>query len=260
MIKKVFSNIYIFLIFLLLYAPIAVLIILSFNNSKSRSKWNGFTFNWYTRLLNNESIMEALKNTLVIAFLSALIATILGVCACIVLNQTSKTFKAFFVSMTNIPLLNSDIVLGISFMLLFVALKPIGFKFGFISILLAHITFNLPYVYLTVMPRINTLNKQAYEAALDLGSTPFQAFMKITLPDLFPSILSGFLLSFTMSLDDFIITHFTAGAGVHTLSTKIYAEARKGIKPEMYALSTLMFLTVLILLVLSNKKIKIEEL
>ena len=154
---------------------------------------------------------------------------------------------------TNIPMLNADIVTGISLMLLFLSF---GIRFGFGTILLSHITFNIPYVILSVMPRMRNLNPHTYEAALDLGASPVYAFFKVTFPDLLPGILSGFLMAFTMSLDDFIITHFTKGAGIDTLSTKIYTEVRKGIKPEMYALSTLIFVTVLLLLALVNRPTK----
>jgi spermidine/putrescine transport system permease protein len=200
--------------------------------------------------------MEALWNTLLIAFLSALIATIIGTITCLAFNYMKKRNRAILLGMANIPMLNAEIVTGISLMLLFISL---GIKFGFLTILLAHITFNIPYVILSVMPRMKNLNPSTYEAALDLGASPVYAFIKVVLPDLLPGIFSGFLMAFTMSLDDFIITHFTRGAGIDTLSTKIYAETRKGIKPEMYALSTLIFITVLLLLLLVNKPDKKES-
>lgn len=159
-------------------------------------------------------------------------------------------------SITNIPMLNAEIVTGISLMLLFLTFKA---RFGFITILLSHIAFNIPYVILSVMPRLKQLNPSVYEAALDLGASPWQAFFKVVFPDLLPGVMSGFLMAFTMSLDDFIITHFTKGPGVDTLSTKIYTEVKKGIKPEMYALSTLIFMTVLVLLILVNKAPKPKE-
>lgn len=243
------KKIYVSLIFLFLYAPIGTLIVLSFNASKTRSKWGGFTFKWYTELFQNRDIMEALVNTLLIAIISSLVATIIGTISCIAMNGMKRKTRTLLMGITNIPMLNADIVTGISLMLLFISL---GLKFGFGTILLSHITFNIPYVILCVMPRMKQLNPSTYEAALDLGASPLTAFFKVTLPDLMPGILSGFLMAFTMSLDDFIITHFTKGAGVDTLSTKIYTEVKKGIKPEMYALSTIIFLTVLILLFLVN--------
>lgn len=255
MVKKICSNIYLALLFLFLYAPILILIVLSFNASKSRAKWGGFTFEWYTELFQNEDIMNALYTTLIIAFVSALVAVIIGTAAAIAMNSMKKTPRAILMAVTNIPMLNADIVTGISLMLLFLALGSFfRFSLGFGTVLLAHITFNIPYVILNVMPKLKQLNKNTYEAALDLGASGSYAFRKVILPEIFPGILSGFLLAFTMSLDDFVITYFTNGSSVDTLSTVIYSEVRKGIKPEMYALSTLMFLTVVILLVIINRK------
>ncbi len=198
--------------------------------------------------------MNALYTTLTIALLSALIATLIGTAAAIGMQALGNKARTFMMGVTNIPMLNADIVTGISLMLLFIACRSIfpNFSFGFLTVLLAHITFNIPYVILSVTPKLKQTNKYTYEAALDLGASPLYAFFKVVFPDIFPGVCSGFLLAFTMSLDDFVITHFTTGAGVHTLSTKIYSEVRKGIKPEMYALSTLLFVSVLILLILIN--------
>ncbi len=251
MVKKLFSRFYVGIIILFLYAPILILIVLSFNQSKSRSKWGGFTFHWYQELFRNEDIMSALTTTLIIAFSSALIATIIGTAAAIAINSMKRTPRTVLLGITNIPMLNADIVTGISLMLIFVALN---FTLGFFSVLLAHITFNIPYVILSVMPKLKQLNPHTFEAAQDLGASPFSAFFKVILPDIFPGVISGFFLAFTMSLDDFVITHFTKGPEINTLSTKIYTEVRKGIKPEIYALSTLMFLTVLILLIFINRR------
>lgn len=249
MIKTTAQRIYIALIFIFLYAPIATLVVLSFNASKSRAKWGGFTFKWYASLFENEAILQALGNTLLIAFLSAAIATLIGTIACISMRGMKRKTRAVIMGITNIPMLNAEIVTGISLMLLFISLKM---KFGFMTILLSHITFNIPYVILSIMPRMKQLNPSTYEAALDLGASHLQAFFKVVFPDILPGIIAGFIMAFTMSLDDFIITHFTKGPGIDTLSTKIYTEVRKGIKPEMYALSTLIFGTVLILLLLVN--------
>ncbi len=243
------KKIYVSLIFLFLYAPIGTLIVLSFNASKTRAKWGGFTVRWYLSLIQDETILEAFGTTLLIALLSSLIATVIGVISCLAMSSMKRKTRTVLMGITNIPMLNADIVTGISLMLLFISL---GLKFGFGTILLSHITFNIPYVILCIMPRMKQLNPSVYEAALDLGASHLTAFFKVMLPDLLPGILSGFLMAFTMSLDDFIITHFTKGAGIDTLSTKIYTEVRKGIKPEMYALSTIIFLTVLILLLLVN--------
>ena len=249
MIKSFFKKFYLGFIIFLLYAPIVTLVVLSFNESKTRSSWGGFTGKWYVSLFQNEQIMNALYTTLAIAFLSALIATIIGTAAAIGIQGVQKKFRTFFMGITNIPMLNADIVTGISLMLLFIACR---FTMGFATILLAHITFNIPYVILSVMPKLKQTNRHTYEAALDLGASPIYAFFKVVFPDILPGVFSGFLLSFTMSLDDFVITHFTKGPGVDTLSTKIYSEVRKGIKPEMYALSTLLFVTVLVLLIIIN--------
>jgi spermidine/putrescine transport system permease protein len=247
---KIAKKIYIALIFIFLYAPILTLMVLSFNASKTRAKWGGFTFKWYISLFQNREIMEALGNTLLIAVVSSLVATVIGTVACVAMCSMKRRTRSILLGVTNIPMLNADIVTGISLMLLFVSL---GFRFGMGTILLSHITFNIPYVILSVMPRMKQINPSTYEAALDLGASHRTAFFKVVFPDLLPGILSGMLMAFTMSLDDFIITHFTKGAGVDTLSTKIYTEVKKGIKPEMYALSTLIFVTVLLLLFLANR-------
>lgn len=254
MIKSTLQKIYLGFILLLLYAPILTLIALSFNKSKTRSKWGGFSGKWYVALFQNEDIMNALYTTLIIALLSALIATIIGTAAAIGIQALHAKFRTVMMGITNIPMLNADIVTGISLMLLFIGCRTFfpQFSLGFTTVLLAHITFNIPYVILSVSPKLKQTNKYTYEAALDLGASPIYAFFKVVMPDIFPGICSGFLLAFTMSLDDFVITHFTTGAGVHTLSTKIYSEVRKGIKPEMYALSTLLFVSVLFLLILVN--------
>lgn len=249
MVKRFFEKFYMALIFLFLYAPILTLVVLSFNESRFRSKWGGFSLKWYEKLFENEAIMKAFGTTLLLALISAVVATILGTMAAMAMNQMKKVPRVILMTVTNIPMLNADIVTGVSLMLLFLA---VGYAVGFSSVLLAHITFNLPYVILSVMPKLRQVNKSTYEAALDLGASGIYAFFKVVLPDIMPGILTGFLLAFTMSLDDFVITHFTKGPGVDTLSTKIYAEIRKGIKPEMYALSTILFIIVLVLLVLST--------
>lgn len=247
--KRFLERFYVAVIFIFLYAPILTLIVLSFNNSRTRAKWGGFTFKWYSSLLQNHTIMDALYNTLLIALISALAATIIGTITCIALNRMQIKTKTVLLGITNIPMLNADIVTGISLMLLFISF---GFRFGFNTILLAHITFNIPYVILNVMPKFKQLNPNTFEAALDLGASPVYAFFKVVFPDILPGILSGFLMAFTMSLDDFIITHFTKGAGIDTISTKVYTEVKKGIKPEMYALSTIIFITVFVLLLIIN--------
>lgn len=248
--RKFLRKFYLGLVILFLYAPILVLVVLSFNRSKSRSKWGGFTVKWYSSMFENETIMFALRDTLLIAILSAFLATLLGTAAAIAINHMRKIPRAIMLGITNIPMLNAEIVTGISLMLLFLALD---LNLGFFTVLLSHIAFNVPYVILSVMPKLAQTNQSTYEAALDLGATPLKAFFSVVFPDIFPGVLSGFLLAFTLSLDDFIITHFTRGATVNTLSTLIYSETRKGIKPEMYALSSLLFVGVLLLLLLVNR-------
>ena len=231
--KSISENFYLMLTLIFLYAPIMTMMVLSFNQSKSRTQWGGFTLDWYLEMFSRSTIMDALRNTLVIAFLSALIAAIIGTAASIAINSMKPMPKTIIMGITNIPMLNADIVTGISLMLAFIA-------------------FNIPYVILSVMPKLKQTSRSTYEAALDLGASPLYAFFKVVFPDILPGVLSGFLLAFTMSLDDFIITHFTRGAGINTLSTLIYSEVRRGINPSMYALSTIIFLAVLILLIITN--------
>lgn len=247
--RQFFQDFYLALILIFLYAPILTMMVLSFNNTKSRTLWGGFTTKWYAEMFQSQTIMTALYNTLLIAFVSALVATIIGTVAAIGINGMKKLPKTIVMGINNIPMLNSDIVTGISLMLAFIAF---GISLGFKTVLIAHISFNIPYVILSVMPKLKQTSRYTYEAALDLGASPLQAFFKVIFPDILPGVLSGFLMAFTMSLDDFIITHFTKGAGINTLSTLIYSEVRRGIKPSMYALSTLIFATVLILLLITN--------
>ena len=218
------ERIYLALIFLLLYAPIAALIVLSFNASKTGQKWGGFTLKWYSELFQNQAILQALYNTLLIAFLSAAIATLIGTMAAMGINGMNRKMKTVCMSVTNIPMLNADIVTDISLMLLFIAL---GVHFGFGSVLAAHITFNIPYVILSVMPKLKTDEQIHLRGSPGSGRFPLYAFFKVVFPDIVPGVLSGFLLAFTMSLDDFIITHFTKGPGLDTLSTKFIQRSRK---------------------------------
>lgn len=248
MVKKCASRIYMFLIFTFLYLPIIVLIALSFNNSKTKVVWGGFTLRWYTSCFQDEKIMSAFVTTLQITFLSAIIATLIGTLAALGINAMRKRNQTIYLGATNIPLLNADIVTGISMMLLFVKFMDLGF----VTVLIAHITFSIPYVILNVMPKLRQVNRNTYEAALDLGATPMYAFYKVTWPEIRSGVFSGFMMAVTMSLDDFSITYFTKGAGVNTLSTMLYTELRKGTKPELYALSTILFFAVLIILLLGN--------
>ena len=203
--RKVLERLYLGLLLIFMYAPIITLIVLSFNSSKSRAKWGGFTLEWYVNLLSDEAVASALINTLSIAVLATIISTIIGTVSCIAMIGLNKKLRSFIMSITNIPMINADIVTGISLMLLF---RFLHISSGFTTILLAHITFNIPFVMLSVMPRIKNMNVYVYEAALDLGAAPLYAFYKTVLPDLWPGIVSGALMAFTMSLDDFIINSY----------------------------------------------------
>ena len=247
-IKRILSGSYLFLIVLFLYAPILVLMVLSFNASRSRVVWGGFTLKWYQSLFENEQIMEALLTTLFIAFIAAIIATIIGVTAAVGMNAMQQKSYKLMMMFTNIPMLNADVVTGIALMLWMVNFIPLGFG----SVLISHITFCVPYVILSVMPKIRQMNVSIYEAARDLGANSVYAFMKVVLPQIASGIIAGFFMAFTMSMDDFVITYFTKGAGVNTLSTMIYGEIRKGIKPEMYALSTIIFVIIFLVLLVVN--------
>ncbi|NSW90713.1 MAG: ABC transporter permease [Firmicutes bacterium] len=255
MVGRIAKKIYLYLIFLFLYAPIAVLVIYSFNESKSRGNWGGFTLKWYGQLLKDREIASALYNTLAIAILSSIIATVIGTAAALGIYNMKKIKKAIIMNLTYLPVLNPDIVTGVSLMLLFVFMKAFTqIGLGFFTMLLAHITFNIPYVILSVLPKLKQLNKHIYEAALDLGATPFYALKKVVIPEIIPGIITGFLLAFTLSIDDFVISFFTTGSGVSNLSIYVYSMARRGINPKINALSTIMFLTVLILLLIINRR------
>ena len=250
MVKRFFMKFYLVLIIAFLYIPIAVLVVLSFNASRSRVVWGGFTLKWYAECFKNETITNAFVTTIQITLAAAIISTLLGTLAAIGISAMKKKNKAIMLGATNIPLLNADIVTGIAMMLLFVKFMNLGF----VTVLIAHITFDIPYVILNVLPKLNQANRYTYEAALDLGATPLYAFFRITWPEIKSGVFSGFLMAVTMSLDDFSITFFTKGAGVNTLSTMLYTELRKGIRPELYALSTILFLIAFLLLLVMNHR------
>lgn len=247
--KRALKFIYLALIVLFLYLPIGTLMVLSFNSGKSMNAWTGFSLDWYKEMFHSEMIIDALVNTMSIAFWAAAVSTVIGVMACIGLNAMRERSRSVFMGLNNIPLLNADIVTGISLMLSFL-LFGISLNYG--TVLFAHITFCIPYVILSVMPKFRQLEDIHYEAALDLGASPAYAFFKVVLPDIMPGVISGFLLAFTMSVDDFVITHFTRGVGINTLSTLIYSQVRVGIRPTLYALSTVIFVAVLIILIVVN--------
>ncbi|MFY9495258.1 MAG: ABC transporter permease [Limnochordia bacterium] len=240
---------YIYLIFAFLYLPIAVLMVYSFNASRSRGVWGGFTLDWYVELFRDRAIMSSLYSTLIIGISSAVIATIIGTLAAMGIHNSRGWQKRLVMNVTYLPVLNPEIVTAISLMILFVFTK---IRLGYVTLLLAHITFNIPYVILSVLPKLRQLNKHLYEAALDLGATPAQALWKVILPEIMPGIVTGFLLAFTLSIDDFVISFFTTGSGVSTLSITIYSMSRQGIRPTINALSTVMFTFVLVLLVIVN--------
>jgi spermidine/putrescine transport system permease protein len=248
---KFLKRFYIGIILLFLYVPILVLIAQSFNAGKSRAKWEGFSFTWYAELFQSSSIMNALYVTLTIAVLAAIIATVLGTLAAIGIYAMRKRPQSLMMLMTNIPMTMPDIVTGISLMLLFLFMKV---ERGYWTMLLAHITFDTPYVILSVLPKLKQMNKYSYEAALDLGATPTYALLHVILPSIMPGVITGAMLAFTLSLDDFTISYFTTSPLVQNLSTLIYSQARKGIKPTMNALSALMFVSLLVLLLVVNRR------
>lgn len=242
---------YLGIILLFLYIPIVVLIVQSFNAGKSRAKWEGFSFRWYAELFQDRAIMDALQVTLVIAVLAMIISTILGTLAAIGIHAMKKRPQAAMLTLTNIPNTMPDIVTGISLMLLFLFTKV---ERGFVTMLFAHITFDVPYVILSVMPKLKQMNRHSYEAALDLGATPTYALTHVIIPEIKQGIITGAMLSFTLSLDDFVISYFTTSPLVQNLSTLIYSKARIGIEPSLNALSALMFIALLILLLIVNRR------
>ena len=249
--KKFFKRFYLALILVFLYVPIVVLIIQSFNAGKSRAKWEGFSFRWYSELFADASIMNALQVTVSIALLAMVVSTILGTLAAIGIYSMKKRPQAMMMTLTNLPNTMPDIVTGISLMLLFIFTRV---DRGYVTMLLAHITFDTPYVILSVMPKLKQMNKHCYEAALDLGATPAYALTHVIIPECKQGIITGAMLAFTLSLDDFTISYFTTSPLVKNLSTLIYSKARIGIEPTLNALSALMFVALLILLLIVNRR------
>lgn len=253
--RKILSKSYLGLILLFLYLPIFVLIVFSFNESKSRANFTGFTFKWYVELFQNELIIDSLINTLFIAIISSIIVTILGTIAAIGILNLKKVNRTIIMNVSYLPIISPEIVTGISLMLLFVYFNQVfGVELGFLSVLISHITFSFPYVILNVLPKLRSMNKNLYEAAQDLGCNPFKAYIKAVIPEIMPGIISGFLMAFTFSLDDFIITYFTSGSSFQTLPVTIYSMTRKKVNPQINALSTILFLVVLITLIFINVK------
>lgn len=250
---KKLAKAYIGLVLMFLYVPIFVLIVFSFNTTKSRSVMSGFTLDWYIKLFRNEIIMSSLMNTIIIAVIASIGATILGTAAAIGINNMRKLPKAIVLNITNFPIINPEIVTGVSLMLLFVFFAArMNLEFGFVTLIIAHITFDVPYVILNIMPKFRQMDPFLYEAAQDLGCNPVKAFFKVVLPEIMPGVVSGFLMSFTYSLDDFIISYFTCGSSTQTLPITIYSMTRRKVSPEINALSTLIFAVVVIVLIIKN--------
>ena len=250
------SKFYLALFMILLYAPIAVLIFFSFNASNSTSVFSGFSLRWYHELFRDSATMTAFRNTAVLAVVSSVLSTILGTAAAVGFNYSrTKWYKRALMTTTNIPMMNPDIVTGISMMLLFVfagTLFHMKGVLGFGTMLIAHITFQLPYIILNILPRFESMDSYITEAARDLGCTPVQAFFKVTLPEIRAGIAAGFIMAFTLSLDDFVISYFVSGPSFQTLPIRIYSMTKKRVTPDMYALSTIIFLVMLVLLILIN--------
>ena len=250
------SKLYIALIFIFLYAPMLVTMVFSFNGSDSTYILSGFSTQWYERLFHDSVTVKALENTVVLAVVSAAISTVMGTMAAVGINSLQKKYiRSTVMTVTNIPMMNPEIVTGISMMLLFVfAGSLLGRKdtLGFSTILIAHISFQLPYVILSVLPKLRQTDPRIYEAAQDLGCHPVNAFFKVVFPQILPGIISGAIMAFTLSLDDFIISYFTNGPAFQTLPIHIFSMTKKRVKPDMYALSTIMFAAIFILLILMN--------
>jgi spermidine/putrescine transport system permease protein len=257
MVKNFGTKVYLGVVFAFLYAPIAVLIAFSFNSARSRGHWGGFSFHWYAELFQDRQVMYALYYTLLCALLAAVFSTILGTLAAISISGSGPWQRQLAVNLTYLPMINPDIVMGLSLMLLFISFK---LPLGFLTMLLAHITFCLPFVIFSVLPKLRQTRTELYDAALDLGATPLYAFLKVIIPQITPGILTGFLLAFTMSVDDFVVSFFTTGNGVTNVAITIYAMARRGMNPKINALLTIMFAAVILLLFIVNKRLAADSL
>ena len=257
---KTLGKIALVLVLLFLYVPIFVLIVFSFNETKSRAVFSGFTFDWYIKLFNNRIIIRSLINTLIISAAASIISTVLGTFAAVGISRMRKFPKKLILGATNIPIVNPEIVTGVSLMLLFVFFTArMHFEFGFATLLIAHITFDVPYVVLNVMPKLAQMDPNIYDAALDLGCSPIKAFRKVVMPQILPGVLSGFIMSFTYSLDDFVVSYLTSGPTTQTLPITIYSMTRRKVSPEINALSTLLFLVVVIALLVRSGMFRVME-
>lgn len=253
---KALKRFYLGLLLFIMYVPIIVMIIFSFNSGASRAKFEGFSFRWYGELLGNSTIMNALFVTVSIAVLATVFSTIIGTLSAIGIHAMRKRPQSLMLTLNNIPMTMPDIVTGISLMLLFIFTKV---ERGYLTMLLAHITFDTPYVIVSVMPKLKQMNRHTYEAALDLGATPGYALRHVIIPEVMPGVVTGAIFAFTLSLDDFTISYFTTSSLIQNLSTVIYSQARKGIKPNMYALSSIMFVVMLTLLIIVNRRTAKDE-
>ncbi len=252
---KIGGKVYMAIIFALLYAPIIVLIFFSFNESNSMSVFTGFSTKWYKELFSNEETITSLKNTLVLAVTSSVLATAIGTAAAVGIHALGNKYARLTVmNVTNIPMMNPDIVTGVSLMLLFAFTGAIIGQgiLGFWTLLIAHVTFNIPYVILNVLPRLKQMNRSLPEAAMDLGCTPLQAFFKVEIHEIIPGITTGMLMAFTLSLDDFVISYFAAGNSFQTLPIYIYSQTKKRVTPDMNALCSIIFVVILVLLLIRN--------
>ncbi len=251
--NRFLSKVFLYIVLLFLYIPIFVLIVFSFNESKSRANFTGFSLKWYSKLLHNEAILTSLLNTVIIALAAALLATVLGTAAAIGINNMKKVSKTVVMNITYIPVVNPEIIMGVSLMLLFKGMQGIiNFQFGFVTLILSHIAFDVPYVIYNVLPKLRQMNPSLVEAARDLGCNERQAFFKVVIPEIMPGVFSGFLMSLTYSIDDFVISYFTSGSSVETLPITIYSMTRRKVSPEINAVSTIIFLAIIAVLIIKN--------
>lgn len=254
--SKLWKRLYLALVFAFLYAPIIVLIVFSFNEGKTRGSWDGFSLTWYQQLWQDTEILSAVKNTFLVAIITTVVATIIGTLGAIGIEQYRSKRKALVLSMNQIPVINPDIVMAVGLMVLY---RSLNLEFGYLTLILAHIAFTVPYVVLSVLPKLKQMPRALPEAALDLGATPIQTLWQVIIPYIKPGIISGALMAFTLSIDDFVISFFTTGNGVETISTLVFSMARRGINPKINALSAIIFGTMLLLMLIMNLKTERSE-
>ena len=259
--SRVFSSAYLILILLFIYLPIGYLVLFSFNEGKSMTNFSGFSLKWYESMFQNRTMIESITTTLIVAVIATVVSTVVGTVAAIGLSKAKRIIRSIVMEVNNLPVMNPDIVTAIGLMLLFISLK---FQLGMVTLILSHISFCIPYVILTVMPKLRQLDDNVAEAALDLGATPFKALTKVIIPQILPAIISGALIAFSMSLDDFVVSYFNTGAGINTISMYVYSMKRYNL--SVNAMSTLIVAAVTLILILVNlipwikdKKTKKEE-